>query len=133
MGNKYYHWNICPRCGSSDKYVSGKCKPCWKKSRSEWHWKSRGLNLSWQDFEKQFLLQNKRCAICCKPMELHPKLKNDSPVMDHDHLTNQFRGILCNSCNRALGLFKDNIKVIENAARYLRHGVPTKQKRNKTR
>jgi hypothetical protein len=45
--------------------------------------------------------------------------------IDHDHVTNNVRGLLCNLCNRALGLFKDNPDLIKKAAEYLEKGVPT--------
>ena len=38
---------------------------------------------------------------------------------DHDHKTGLFRGVLCRQCNLGLGHFKDNIKVMYEAVRYL--------------
>ena len=40
-------------------------------------------------------------------------------AVDHDHLTNEFRGLLCNGCNKGLGLFRDNIQSLNNAIKYL--------------
>jgi hypothetical protein len=42
-----------------------------------------------------------------------------SPI-DHDHIIEQTRGILCSNCNRALGLLKDSIFAIRGLAAYLR-------------
>ncbi len=39
--------------------------------------------------------------------------------IDHDHKTNEVRGILCYSCNKGLGLFYDNIHSLEKAVLYL--------------
>lgn len=39
--------------------------------------------------------------------------------IDHCHSTKQFRGMLCSSCNRAIGYFKDNVEVICRAAKYV--------------
>ena len=39
--------------------------------------------------------------------------------VDHDHKTNKIRGLLCNSCNRGLGYFRDDIRMVRKAAKYL--------------
>ena len=41
--------------------------------------------------------------------------------IDHDHESGKFRGILCSQCNTALGLLRDNPKLCEVAAKYLRN------------
>lgn len=40
--------------------------------------------------------------------------------MDHDHATGKTRGWLCGSCNRALGMLKDDCLVIKGLANYLK-------------
>lgn len=52
------------------------------------------------------------CAICAKAPEgrLH---------VDHNHKTGKVRALLCNNCNWALGLFKDNAETILAAAAYI--------------
>lgn len=58
--------------------------------------------------------QGGRCAVCnCFP------LKGSSLVVDHNHINNKVRGLLCNNCNRALGLLRDNIKIVEMLKKYL--------------
>ena len=42
------------------------------------------------------------CRICGEINKLH---------IDHDHITNKVRGILCSNCNGGLGFFKDNILI----------------------
>lgn len=49
------------------------------------------------------------CSIC----------GSSSEVLDHNHKTNEVRDSLCHSCNRALGLFKDNPERILSAYNYL--------------
>jgi Recombination endonuclease VII len=45
---------------------------------------------------------------------------NGGWLVDHNHKTKKFRGILCNSCNSILGFSKDQIKVLNSAILYLR-------------
>ena len=44
---------------------------------------------------------------------------------DHDHTTGFFRGVLCSSCNAAIGLLGDNIKGVEEALEYLKNKEST--------
>ena len=46
---------------------------------------------------------------------------------DHDHKLKRFRGWLCGSCNRGLGLFKDNPEVLNKAIVYLTKVERTKE------
>lgn len=59
--------------------------------------------------------QNNRCAIC-KTAE--PCGTGDWAI-DHDHVTGQVRGLLCNRCNPAIGLLMDDPEIIAAAARYI--------------
>jgi hypothetical protein len=54
------------------------------------------------------------CAICNSKMGP----ANDCCV-DHNHVTNQMRGLLCKRCNFAIGLMKDNPFIAEKAFHYL--------------
>jgi len=44
----------------------------------------------------------------------------DNLCYDHDHETMDFRGVLCNRCNRAVGLLGDNEEGLIRALEYLR-------------
>lgn len=60
--------------------------------------------------------QNECCAICGRDFnELKPK----NIHLDHCHTTNQIRGVLCNNCNMALGLLKDDTQILLSAIKYL--------------
>jgi histone acetyltransferase (RNA polymerase elongator complex component) len=73
---------------------------------------SYGLNV--EQFEQMLKDQNSKCAICKTD-----EWGKESPSIDHCHKSGKVRGLLCNNCNRALGLFKDNEGIVKNAASYL--------------
>lgn len=56
------------------------------------------------------------CAICHKPERTE---RNTLLSVDHDHVTNRVRGLLCSQCNRAIGLLQDDPQVLRAAARYI--------------
>lgn len=75
--------------------------------------KKYGIN--GKQFKELCKKQNNACAICETPRR---KLSRELHV-DHDHSTGKVRGLLCNTCNRALGYFYDSIKNLKSAQRYL--------------
>ena len=44
--------------------------------------------------------------------------------VDHDHKTNQYRGLLCQPCNSALGLVEDDIERLQALIAYLQRPAP---------
>lgn len=73
--------------------------------------------------------QGGMCAICSTDK---PTGKWKVFAVDHDHDTGQVRGLLCNECNRGMGLLKDNASLLRLAAEYLdRHKAKTKESRVK--
>lgn len=79
------------------------------------HKKYERRGITKEEYDIVFEIQDGKCAICQNP----PK-SNQSLAMDHNHKTNEFRGLLCKECNRALGLFGDNIDRLTNAVIYLK-------------
>jgi len=70
-----------------------------------------GMNL--EDIDILLVSQNYQCPIC------RNRLIEGERVIDHNHETGKVRGILCRSCNMALGCLKDSMESCENASRYL--------------
>ena len=61
--------------------------------------------------------QNFKCLVCdCNLKEL-----KRNPDIDHNHKTGEVRGILCSNCNVAIGLLKEDTKLIKKALLYLEH------------
>ena len=60
------------------------------------------------------------CECCKKPEDSYSKKTLRQLCNDHDHVTNKFRGWLCNSCNRGMGMLGDNIAGLEMALNYLK-------------
>jgi hypothetical protein len=77
----------------------------------EYNYRPRGWSVARYDLV--FAEQDGRCAICGKTVEGHLHI-------DHDHETNQPRGLLCSNCNVGIGLLQDSSKVAEAAAAYLK-------------
>ena len=59
------------------------------------------------------------CAICHKPETRIIKGTLSTLSVDHNHKDNRIRGLLCDVCNKVLGLFADNPHLFRTAAMYL--------------
>lgn len=60
--------------------------------------------------------QDNKCAICgIDGKNTHKKVL----CIDHDHITKHIRGLLCDTCNRAIGMLKDSPELLEKAQQYL--------------
>lgn len=75
--------------------------------------KAYGLTLS--EYNAMFTAQDGKCKLCLGISADGRRLS-----VDHCHSTGKVRGLLCNSCNLALGMFKDNTSVLERAIDYVR-------------
>lgn len=75
--------------------------------------KSFGISLL--EYKEMLKKQKGCCAICGS----FPEKRRLS--VDHNHITNEIRGLLCHSCNVALGHFEDNIDILKRAIIYLIH------------
>jgi hypothetical protein len=76
----------------------------------------RAHGLTSESLDRLSQSQKGRCAVCGTK---DPGYGRGTLCIDHDHVTGQVRGLLCNTCNRAIGLLKDDPEVIAAAARYV--------------
>lgn len=120
--------NLQSVCVNGHKYdKTGKCVICFVEftpqerlrfNHSKFHQirNDEGSLLSLKDYNRAFQIQSGRCLGCSK----HQSELKQSLCVDHDHVTRKFRGLLCSNCNCALGLAKDNMKILKSLATYLK-------------
>lgn len=63
--------------------------------------------------------QGGRCAICGNEENVRRGTRLKRLAIDHDRHTGRLRDLLCNRCNVALGLFKDDPDTLLRAAEYI--------------
>lgn len=81
----------------------------------------RKYGISIEEYEFLAKAQNYRCKSCGE-QETSPNSHKTgicALAVDHDHKTNQKRGLLCGKCNKALGLLDDSPKKIQALLEYL--------------
>ena len=72
-------------------------------------------------YEAKHAEQHGTCAICRLPHGRSLSGRSKDLAIDHDHVTGQLRGLLCDDCNIGLGLFHDDPQRLMNAALYIIH------------
>ena len=132
---------VCNICGESKPlteyyinnfgYPHGKCKKCYVKKQQEKYdpIKKRNENLkrnygiTLEEYNTMLENQGGVCAVCGTD---DPKGRRSGRgvvkdfYVDHNHITGEVRGLLCNACNRAIGNFQDDPSILEKAVLYLR-------------
>jgi Recombination endonuclease VII len=109
---------------SDKKYVGTRCKSCHQQYRRDsatttQNRKAEKLQLryglTFEQWEEMRENENFSCMICgITEDEMDKKLD-----VDHCHVSGKVRGLLCNPCNNILGHARDNIAILEAAAKYL--------------
>lgn len=74
----------------------------------------RTYGITLEEYDEMVAAQGGVCAICGGGPGRYPRL-----CVDHDHETGVIRGLLCNDCNRGIGLLGDNPTTVAAAAAYL--------------
>lgn len=151
QNNNFYVAPIqCPKCGSTERYLSdNRCVVCrreylkkrsqspegkaaFKKYRQSEKGKAtikahvrydqikRTYNISKEQYDEIVKRQNQECAICHQPLE--------NPCVDHNRKCCNtqtscgkcVRGLLCLDCFTLVSKCKENVSILESALRYLR-------------
>lgn len=145
----------CKDCGESKpvtefydrgaKYKSPYCKPCDIIRRMDYEERNkdavklkqraghlrRRYGITLEQFEELYAKQEGKCALCeRKEEEFYRKLH-----VDHNHVTGEIRGLLCNHCNHWLvGKHRDG-DLLRKMADYIDQGtgwfVPKKTKKKR--
>jgi hypothetical protein len=71
----------------------------------------RRYGISYAEYKTMLSKQKNKCLICNT---------EDMLVVDHNHKTSEVRGLLCHSCNCAIGLFRDDPSMLQSAITYLK-------------
>jgi hypothetical protein len=112
----------CKHCGELDRDRYGNCRPCSKTRSREWARANKNrvnprnrlkkYGITQEQFSELLSSQKGACPICEDPLP-------QRFVVDHDHNTGVVRGLLCNPCNLALGLLRDEPRIMQRAASYI--------------
>lgn len=98
-----------------------RCKSCDRVARRAFSQSTRGkkltrdanrrhkYNMSPEEFENLWELQNGKCAVCSIELDdsFVKQHKPNKVVIDHNHKTGKVRGLLCTKCNKGIGLLGD--------------------------
>jgi hypothetical protein len=136
--SKTHKW--CPHCqtckphaafqrtNGKRKRLSGYCKKCQQTinrikhasrtpeaRRNDSYKRLYGITL--QEYECMLKEQDGRCKLCGTT---EPGGRGNHFAVDHDHVTNEIRGLLCQKCNQGLGLFCEDPMLLAKAIKYLK-------------
>tara|TARA_B100001564_G_scaffold357873_1_gene375118 strand:- start:554 stop:931 length:378 start_codon:yes stop_codon:yes gene_type:complete len=89
--------------------VDNRCRDCINKNRK-----------LIKKLKKDAPPEPERCECCGRVPKIDQKTgKPQSLRFDHDHLTEKFRGWICDRCNSGIGKLGDNVEGIVKALNYL--------------
>ncbi len=122
---------ICTKCNQTKPFeefsqsknekqaVQYHCKDCnkvyreQKKDQVKNYQLKRKFGISFEEYHKMLAAQKGVCKICGQ-VENYKLL-----AVDHCHTTGHIRGLLCGSCNRGIGYFRDSQDLLLKAIEYL--------------
>lgn len=75
------------------------------------YWPGSTWEQALHNWDILFAIQNNHCALCPRSLKLH---------VDHSHKTGLVRGLLCNKCNRGIGMLNDDTELMLKAINYVK-------------
>lgn len=95
----------------------------WNKNNNHKHQFRQQLkkryNMTLDDYDLMFELQGGKCAICSQPEQQEFSGVVRRLSVDHNHKNGKVRKLLCQRCNAAIGMVKENIGILLNIIEYL--------------
>jgi protein-arginine kinase activator protein McsA len=107
-----YICRTCIKISRKNKDYKYRNNSDYKEKHKYRHMKNR-YGITKNQWEEMYMKHLGMCALC------HEPFGDLIPQVDHCHTTNKIRGLLHPSCNRCLGIFKDNINKFNFAIEYL--------------
>lgn len=102
-------FTVDPSIGKRQMYCSPECRRLYARLRRH--------GIGHEDYQRMLSQQGNACAVCRGAWRGWSG--RDAPHIDHDHATGRVRGLLCGSCNTALGRFGDDPARLRRAADYI--------------
>lgn len=108
--NKLIRYCVDCDIASSTRYVKT------NRSRYTGTYRLKSTGFTPEHYEQKLVEQDFKCAICDRHISEFKK----QLAADHNHDTNEPRGLLCTRCNMMLGYAKDDIDILVSAIEYLK-------------
>lgn len=116
---------------SGREWRQGRCVECNRDYMKQWSRtpQGRAKTIAWSrrnnlasfgmtedGYQRLLASQGGGCAICGRTVT---DVTGRRLAIDHDHETNEVRGLLCHRCNVAIGLMKEDVELLRRAILYL--------------
>ena len=101
-----------------------KCKECCNINRKKHYeadkksgklketiWKRSNINITYEEYVEKYNKLEGKCEICGD--------EYDVLCVDHNHETEEIRGLLCTQCNLSIEGFKESPNIMKNAIKYI--------------
>lgn len=109
------HRGCCKSCIKAD-HQSERGRAVNRKALAKYNKTPKGKQANWrlylrsnygvsvEEYNRMFTIQAGCCGICGKHQSVNQN--GNALSVDHNHITKQVRGLLCGTCNRAIGQLK---------------------------